>query len=202
MTNDNDSPEVSPTGAMESGRKESGQSKPSGNPETEAKGAIEAENARLKDQLMRTLADTENMRRRLQRETDDATRFAVSGFSRELLAVADNLRRALDSLPAELRQQDERIEKFAAGVELTERELMAVFERQGIRRIDALGRPFDHNLHQALFEVETDRPPGTIIQVLQDGYVLHDRLLRPALVGVAKTSAATPPASSRIDTTV
>ena len=150
---------------------------------------LEAELAEHKDRLLRALAEAENTRRRAQRERDDATRYAISGFAKELLSAADNLRRALDSLP-EAEVGDERTRSLLAGVAATERELLSVFERHGIRRIDPMGERFDHNLHQAIFEVEHgDRPPGTIIEVLQPGYLLHDRLLRPAMVGVAKPPA-------------
>ncbi len=148
--------------------------------------ALEAELAEYKDRLLRALAEAENTRRRTQRERDDAAKYAISGFARDLLSAADNLRRALDSLP-EAEASDERTRSLLAGVAATERELLSVFERNGIRRIDPQGEPFDHNFHQAIFEAErADRPPGTIVEVLQPGYVLHDRLLRPAMVGVAK----------------
>ncbi len=150
---------------------------------------LEAELAEHKDRLLRALAEAENTRRRAQRERDDATKYAISGFAKELLSAADNLRRALASLP-EAEVGDERTRSLLAGVAATERELLSVFERHGIRRIDPLGERFDHNLHQAIFEVEHgDRPPGTIVEVLQPGYLLHDRLLRPAMVGVAKSPA-------------
>jgi molecular chaperone GrpE len=148
--------------------------------------ALEAELAEQKDHLLRALAETENVRRRGQREREDASKYAVSGFAKELLSVADNLRRALDSLP-ESEVRDERTRGLLAGVAATERELLSVFERHGIQRIDPDGERFDHNLHQAIFEAERPgKPGGTIIEVLQPGYVLHDRLLRPAMVGVAK----------------
>ncbi|HEV7995355.1 MAG TPA: nucleotide exchange factor GrpE [Stellaceae bacterium] len=151
--------------------------------------ALEAELAEHKDRLLRALAEAENTRRRTQRERDDAAKYAISGFARDLLSAADNLRRALDSLP-EAEAGDARTRSLLAGVAATERELLSVFERHGIRRIDPQGEPFDHNLHQAIFEVErADRPPGSIVEVLQPGYVLHDRLLRPAMVGVAKPPA-------------
>jgi molecular chaperone GrpE len=156
----------------------------------EAKVAIlEAELAEHKDRLLRALAEAENTRRRAQRERDDAKKYAISGFAKELLSAADNLRRALASLP-EAEVGDERTRSLLAGVAATERELLSVFERHGIRRINPMGERFDHNLHQAIFEVEHgDRPPGTIVEVLQPGYLLHDRLLRPAMVGVAKPPA-------------
>jgi molecular chaperone GrpE len=156
-------------------------------PSAEARlAALEAELAEQKDHLLRALAETENVRRRAQRERDDTLKYAVAGFAKELLSVADNLRRALDSLP-EAEARDERTRGLVTGVEATERELLSVFERHGIRRIDPDGERFDHNLHQAIFEAERPgKPGGTIIEVLQPGYVLHDRLLRPAMVGVAK----------------
>src|SRR5208283_36443 len=148
--------------------------------------ALEAEVAEQKDRLLRALAETENVRRRGQREREDASKYAVAGFAKDLLPAADNLRRALDSLP-EAEVKDERTRGLLAGVAATERELLGVFERHGIRRIDPQGEPFDHNFHQAIFEAEQpDKPGGTIVEVLQPGYVLHDRLLRPAMVGVAK----------------
>jgi molecular chaperone GrpE len=148
--------------------------------------ALEAELADQKDRLLRALAETENVRRRAQREREDASKYAVTGFAKDLLSAADNLRRALESLP-EAEVKDERTRSLLAGVAATERELLSVFERYGIRRIDPKGEPFDHNFHQAIFEAErADQPSGTVVEVLQPGYVLHDRLLRPAMVGVAK----------------
>jgi molecular chaperone GrpE len=148
--------------------------------------ALEAELAEQKDRLLRALAETENVRRRAQREREDASKYAVTGFAKDMLSAADNLRRALESLP-EADVKDERTRSLLAGVAATERELLSVFERHGIRRIDPKGEPFDHNFHQAIFEAEReDQPTGTVVEVLQPGYVLHDRLLRPAMVGVAK----------------
>jgi molecular chaperone GrpE len=148
--------------------------------------ALEAELAEQKDRLLRALAETENVRRRAQREREDVSKYAVTSFAKDLLSAADNLRRALESLP-ESEVKDERTRSLLAGVAATERELLGVFERHGIRRIDPKGEPFDHNFHQAIFEAEReDQPSGTVVEVLQPGYVLHDRLLRPAMVGVAK----------------
>lgn len=148
--------------------------------------ALEAELAEHKDRLLRALAETENTRRRAQREREDAAKYAIAGFAKDLLSAADNLRRALDSLP-EAEVRDERTRSLLEGVAATERELLSVFERHGIRRIDPRGERFDHNFHQAVFEAERpDQPSGTVAEVLQPGYVLHDRLLRPAMVGVAK----------------
>ena len=150
---------------------------------------VERELADSKDRLLRALAETENVRRRLQRERDDAQKYAVSGFAKDLLSVVDNLRRALDAMP-EAEVKDARTRGLRDGVAATERELLAVFERHGLKRIDPKGEPFDHNFHQAIFEAERpDAPAGTVVEVLQPGYTLHDRLLRPAMVGVAKAGA-------------
>jgi len=147
---------------------------------------VETELADHKDRLLRALAETENVRRRAQREREDASKYAVAGFAKDLLSAVDNLRRAIESLP-ESEVKDERTRGLLDGVAATERELLGAFERHGIRRIDPKGERFDHNLHQAIFEVERpDQPSGSVIEVLQPGYVLHDRLLRPAMVGVAK----------------
>ena len=147
---------------------------------------LEAELAEQKDRLLRALAETENVRRRAHREREDASKYAVAGFAKDLLSAADNLRRALDSLP-EGEVKDDRTRSLLAGVEATERELLSIFERHGIKRIDPKGERFDHNFHQAIFEAERpDQPSGTVVEVLQPGYVLHERLLRPAMVGVAK----------------
>ena len=162
--------------------------------ESEAEGAsqetrtadLEAELAEYKDRLLRALAETENVRRRAQREREDASKYAIAAFAKDLLSAADNLRRALESLP-ESEAKDKRTRSLLAGVAATERELLGVFERHGIKRIDPKGDVFDHNFHQAIFETERpDQPSGSVVEVLQPGYVLHDRLLRPAMVGVAK----------------
>jgi molecular chaperone GrpE len=152
--------------------------------------AAEAELADAKDRQLRALAEVENVRRRAQRDLTDAQRYGASSFAKDLLNVADNLRRALASLPEE-QVQDEAVRNLLVGVEATERELLGAFERHGLRRIEPQpGERFDHNVHQAMFEVEnTAQPPGSVVQVLQPGYVMHDRLLRPAMVGVAKAEA-------------
>ena len=167
-------------------------------PEAEASPAndrepeLETEVARLKDQLLRALAEQENVRRRAQRERDDAVKYAAQKFATDLLSVADNLRRALDSAPP-AQGQDDATKSLLVGVAATERELLGAFEKHGIRRVDPMGEKFDHNLHQAMFELEaTGKPAGTIVQVLAPGYVLQDRLLRAAMVGVAKGNAPAP----------
>jgi molecular chaperone GrpE len=152
--------------------------------------ALEAEVGELKDRALRALAEAENTRRRAERDRADAQKYAVSGFARDLLGAADNLRRALDSLPAS-EAKDDKTRSLLEGVAATERGLLAAFERNGLKRIDPKGEKFDHNFHQAIFEAEsTGQPAGTIVEVLQPGYVLHDRLLRPAMVGVAKGGPA------------
>ena len=158
--------------------------------------ALERELAEAKDRMLRALADAENTRRRAQREREDTLKYAVSNFARDLLSPVDNLRRALDSVK-EVEISDPRVKSLIDGVAAIERELLGAFERHGLKRIDPKGERFDHNFHQAIFEAE--RPgaaPGTIIEVLQPGYVLHDRLLRPAMVGVAKAGA---PAAGKSD---
>jgi molecular chaperone GrpE len=150
--------------------------------------ALTDEVASLKERLLRLAAEMENTRKRLEREKAEATLYAASNFAKDLLSVADNLGRALQALPAEERERAGEIEKnLIAGVEVTERELLNVFQRHGIRKIEAVGQKFDPNFHQALFEVPTsEKPPGTVMQELQSGYAVGERCLRPAMVGVAK----------------
>jgi molecular chaperone GrpE len=150
----------------------------------------EAELADTKDKLLRALAETENQRRRAQREREDAQKYAAANFAKEMLDVADNLRRALASIDATA-LQDERIKALVEGVAATERALFAAFERHGLKRVEPqLGERFDANMHEAMFEVpNSGYPAGSIVQVLQAGYRMHDRLLRAAMVGVAKGGA-------------
>lgn len=165
------------------------------------------EHQELKDRLLRTLAEMENLRRRTQREVEDARKFAVTGFARDLLEVGDNLSRALTSVPQEARQQNDFMKNLVLGVEMTERSLQNAMEKHQIRKVEPQkGEKFDHKVHQAMFEVPTgDLPAGTIAEVIQGGYVIADRLLRPALVGVAKAmpggNAGQQP-GSQVDTTV
>lgn len=149
---------------------------------------LEAENATLKDQALRALAEAENTRKRAERDRAEAAKYGPVGLARDLLSVADNLRRALDSLPAEARAQEENgVRNFIAGVEMIEKDLLAAFANQGIEKLEPLGELFDHATHQAMFELEdAEKPAGTVVQLLQAGYRLHDRLLRPAMVGVSK----------------
>ena len=151
----------------------------------------------MREQLLRALADAENVRRRAKKDVQDAGQYAISNFARDLLSVADNMSRALSAIPAESRAENEALAAIADGVEMTARELEAVFERHRIKPIDPMGERFDYNLHQAMFEnTETDQPDGTVVQVLQVGYMIGERLLRPAMVGVAKGGGAASDAGS------
>jgi molecular chaperone GrpE len=149
---------------------------------------LEAERDDLKDKLLRTLAEMENLRRRTEREIADAKAYAVTSFARDLLGSADNLRRALESVPEAARAAaDNALKAVVEGVELTERELLKTLERHGVRKIDPQGEKFDPNLHQAMFEVPNpDVPNGTVVQTVQSGFVIGERVLRPAIVGVSK----------------
>jgi len=150
---------------------------------------LKEEAGQLKDQLLRTLADLDNLRKRAERERAEATLYAATNFARDILTVSDNLTRALDMAHADaLKEAPEPIRNLIAGVEVTNREMLNVFERHGIKRIDPMGEKFDPHLHQAVFEVPTaDAPPGTVVQVLQAGFTIGDRVLRPAMVGVARS---------------
>jgi molecular chaperone GrpE len=152
--------------------------------------ALLAENAEMRDRLLRTMADMENLRRRTEREKSDTARYAISNFARDVLTVGDNLKRTIEHVPAEAAADDPALKSFLEGVELTERELLNVLERHGVTRIEPLGQRFDPNCHQAMFEVENpDVPEGTVVDVMQQGYVIGDRCLRPALVAVSKGGA-------------
>ena len=155
--------------------------------------ALLVENAEMRDRLLRTLADMENLRRRTEREKADTARYAITNFARDVLTVGDNLKRTVDHVPAEAAAQDPALKTFLEGVELTERELLNVLERHGVTRIEPLGQRFDPNCHQAMYEVQNaDVPEGTVVDVMQSGYAIGDRCLRPALVAVAKGGAKQP----------
>jgi molecular chaperone GrpE len=159
-----------------------------GEPQVAAARAAEAEAqlADCKDRLLRALAEQENARGRALREREEAVRFAASGVARDLLATADNLRRAIESVPEE-RSADETVRRLLAGIVATERALLDALAKHGIHRIASLGERFDPDRHEAVFEVTApEQPAGTMDEVLQEGYLHHDRLLRPAMVGVAK----------------
>ena len=147
--------------------------------------ALEIELAEAKAATMYAHAETQNVLRRAEKETADARSYAVTSFARDILSVADNLSRGLSAIPADLRE-DEKFKGLVAGLEATQRELDSVFQRNGIKRIAAMGMPLDPNQHQAMMEMPSDAAPGTIVQEMQAGYTLKDRLLRPSLVAVAK----------------
>jgi molecular chaperone GrpE len=150
--------------------------------------ALTREVADLKDRLLRALAEMENLRRRTERQVADERVYGISNFARDMLSVADNMRRALDAVGPELRESaDPAARAFVEGVELTERELLKVLEKRGVKKLEPQGQKFDPNLHQAMYEVpDASVPPGTVVQVVQSGYTIGDRVLRPALVAIAK----------------
>ncbi len=149
---------------------------------------LRAENADLRDRYLRLAAEMDNLRRRTERDVKDAKSYAISGFARDMLAVSDNLRRGLDAIPAEAREAgDAGLKALVEGVEMTERAMLTALERHGVRKLEPVGEKFDPNFHQAMFEVpNADVPNGTVLQVVQDGYKIGDRVLRPAMVGVSK----------------
>ena len=150
----------------------------------------------LNDKLLRALAEAENVRRRAERDKSDAAKYAITNFARVVLGVADNMKRAMASVDSEARKKDPALEQLMVGLEMTEREMLSTFERFGIKPIEAMGEKFDHNLHEAMFELDdTSKPAGTVMQVVEAGYVLNDRLLRPAKVGVSKGGPKEPDAT-------
>ncbi|MDG1274337.1 MAG: nucleotide exchange factor GrpE [Alphaproteobacteria bacterium] len=161
---------------------------------TESDDSLNNKVIELKDQLLRSVAELDNYRKRVDREKEQLRKFGIANFAKELLAVADNLRRALESGPSELAGADEKVKNLIVGVEMTEKELLGAFEKNGVRQINPLGEKFDYNFHQAMFEVEAeDKEPGIVVQVLQPGYAIEDRILRAAMVGVSKSRGADQP---------
>jgi molecular chaperone GrpE len=154
---------------------------------------LKAENAELKDKYLRLAAEMDNLRRRTEREVKDAKTYSAASFAREMLSVSDNLRRAIDAIPAEARAAgDAGFLALVEGVEMTERSMHAALERHGVRKIEPHGQKFDPNFHQAMFEIpHAEHPANTVIQVVQDGFVIGDRVLRPAMVGVSKGAPKT-----------
>lgn len=188
MSDENKTPEEKPSGVT---------------PETEAAEAapekaeadavdpaevLRTENAELKDRALRAMAEMENLRRRTEKEVKDARQYAVSGFARDMLTVSDNLRRALEALPEDDRKNaDAGVAALIDGVEMIERDLLNQLEKNGVKKLDPEGQKFDPNFHQAMFEVpNTEVPSNTVVQVVQAGYVIGERVLRPAMVGVSK----------------
>ena len=157
----------------------------SGNGDQERLGQLEKELEEVRQQVLYAQAETHNVRRRLEQEKQNAATYAATGFARDMLSVKDNLDRALSAVPDDVRA-DERIKALLTGIEATSRELDSVFQRNGIVRIEAMGQPLDPNRHQAMVEVSSAAEPGTVVQEMQAGYMIKDRLLRPALVGVAR----------------
>jgi len=157
-------------------------------PEPGSAEALSKEVAEARDKMLRTLAEMENLRKRTERQVADARDYGIAAFARDILAVADNMERALVALDAELREKvDAGTKALLDGVELTERELLKVLEKHGVKKFEPLDEKFDPNLHQAMLEVsDPSRPAGTVAQVIQPGYMIGERVLRPALVAVAK----------------
>jgi molecular chaperone GrpE len=148
-------------------------------------GELERELEEVRQHVLYAQAETQNVRRRLEQEKNAATQYAATAFARDMLSVKDNLERALAAIPEDLRA-DERMKSLVTGIEATGRELDAAFQRHGIARVEAMGQMLDPHFHQAMIELPSDEAPGTIVQEMQAGYTIKDRLLRPALVGVAK----------------
>jgi molecular chaperone GrpE len=166
-------------------------SKPYIMPDDPEEGSVEAlarEAAESRDKMLRTLAEMENLRKRTMREVADARTYGITGFARDVLDIADNLQRALDAVPAETRESADPILKaLIEGVELTERSLLNALEKNGVKKYDPSGEKYDPNFQQAMYEVpDASVPPGTVVQVVQAGYMIGDRVLRPALVAVSK----------------
>jgi molecular chaperone GrpE len=166
-------------------------------PETGSTEALAREAADARDRMLRTLAEMENLRKRTSREVSDARTYGITGFARDVLDIADNLQRALDAVPAEARETaDPGLKALIEGVELTERSLLNTLEKNGVKKFDPAGGKFDPNFQQAMFEVpDPSVPSGTVVQVMQAGYMIGERVLRPALVGVSKGGAKASPAA-------
>lgn len=166
--------------------------------------SLEAELARMKDHMLRALAESENTRKRAQKDKEDAAKYAISAFARDLLDFTDNFQRALSAIPADLKNADERIVNVISGIEAMDKEMARVLDKHGIKKVTPLDQPFDPNFHEVMFEAPgSGKPAGTVVQVIEPGYVIKDRLLRPARVGIAKDegqgSGTTSP-GGRIDT--
>jgi molecular chaperone GrpE len=149
--------------------------------------ALQAEAAEFKDKWLRAHAEIENLRKRMEREKDDIAKYAITKLARDIVGVGDNFQRAISAIPAGAAEQDPALKSFLDGVTLTERELLNALERHGIKRQQPINEPFNPHLHQAVMEIpRTDVAEGTIVQVFQPGFTIEDRVLRPAMVGVAK----------------
>ena len=176
-------------------------SKPYIMPDDPEEGSVEAltkEVAEARDKTLRTLAEMENLRQRTRKEVADAKTYGITGFARDVLDIADNLQRALDAVPAEAKANaDPGLKALIEGVELTERSLLNALEKNGVKKFDPSGEKFDPNFQQAMYEVpDASVPAGTVVQVVQAGYMIGERILRPALVGVSKGGAKAAPAAA------
>jgi len=176
-------------------------SKPYIMPDDPEPGSVEMltrEVAEARDKMLRTLAEMENLRQRTRREVADAKTYGITGFARDVLEIADNLQRALDAVPAEARAAaDPGLKALIEGVELTERSLLNALEKNGVKKFDPSGEKFDPNFQQAMYEVpDPSVPSGTVVQVVQAGFMIGERVLRPALVGVSKGGAKAAPAAA------
>lgn len=161
---------------------------------------LEEECAKLRDSWVRAVAETDNVRKRSQRDLEENSKYAISGFAGDMVSVLENLKRAAETIGSGNKAEEGKLlEKMGEGIDLTIQELLGIFKKYNIARIDPLGQKFDHNFHQAVAQVEDDSAePGTVLQVIQAGYVIADRLLRPAMVVVAKSSGDT---AKKLDTT-
>jgi molecular chaperone GrpE len=210
MANSNGQKEPQDTSAPEPAReslqdKEPVVSKPYVMPDDPEEGSVEAlakEIAEAKDRMLRTLAEMENLRKRTQREVSDARTYGIASFARDVLDIADNLQRALGAVPVEAREAaDPGLKALIEGVELTERSLHKTLEKNGVQKVEPLGEKFDPNFHQAMYEVpDSSVPSGTVVQVVQAGYTIGERILRPALVAVTKGGAKSAPSSAQNST--
>lgn len=195
MANSNGQKEPQDASAPEAANdKEPVVSKPYVMPDDPEEGSVEAltkEVAEARDRTLRTLAEMENLRKRTAKEVTDARTYGITAFARDVLDIADNLQRALDAVPAEAREAaDAGLKSLIEGVEITEKSLLKALEKNGVSRLDPLGEKFNPNFHQAMYEVpDSSVPAGTVVQVVQGGYTIGDRVLRPALVAVSKGGA-------------
>jgi molecular chaperone GrpE len=166
--------------------------------------ALRAENAELRDRVLRTIAEMENLRKRTEREIGDTRSYAIAGFARDMLTATDSLSRALMVLPAEARDStDAAMKSLIEGIEMTEREMQRLLAKHGVKPIEAEGQKFDPHKHQAMFEVpDPSRPEGTVVQVVQTGFAIGDRVLRPAMVGVSKGGPSHAAANEAVDKSV
>jgi molecular chaperone GrpE len=172
--------------------------KPQAEPAVDEKAELQKLAADLKDRFLRAVAETENVRKRAEREVADARSYAIANFARDAISVADNLNRVLEAVAADAKTAaDPALKALLEGVELTEREFQKTLAKHGVKQLDPTGEKFDPNFHQAMFEVpDQNVPAGMVVQVMQTGYAIGDRVLRPALVGVSKGGAKMPPKES------